>query len=282
MSATRPVSAACRTIVDAAPASGRWNMAVDEALLETAVAQADVARHSGAGACATVECPGSACTVRWYQWDVATLSLGYFQSPQDARRDPFLTGLPIVRRLSGGGAIVHHHELTYSCTIPASHPWASRPRELYAAVHERMIAVLAGFGIDCALRGRTQADARQAFLCFGRGDDFDVVLGRHKVLGSAQRRRKGAILQHGSLVLAASEFAPGFPGVLDLADRDDLTVADLVEAFSSAVGGLFGATLEFGDLTPQEAARAAELAASDAEFPGDGRANCEMPRCDSV
>src|SRR5262245_38955299 len=61
----------CRLIVDPLPASGRWNMAVDEALLETAVG-------------------GGPCTVRWYRWDQATLSLGYFQAPEEATRDPRL------------------------------------------------------------------------------------------------------------------------------------------------------------------------------------------------
>jgi hypothetical protein len=152
-------------------------MAVDETLLDSAAE--------------------GICTVRWYRWEQATLSLGYFQSQEEALADSRLRDLPIVRRLSGGGAIVHHHELTYSCAVPALHPLAAAPRRLYSAVHEGIIGVLAEFGYEAALRGTNAPALGAEYLCFGRMDDFDVVMGGHKVLGSAQRRRKGAVLQHG-------------------------------------------------------------------------------------
>src|SRR5262249_39981803 len=148
---------------DPQPASGRWNMAVDEALLEAAMG-------------------GGPCTIRWYRWDQATLSLGYFQDPQDAVHDPRLAGLPVVRRLTGGGAIVHEHELTYSCAVPARHGLARDLRGLYRAVHERVIQVLAGFGFSASLRGNVVPGRWGEFLCFARGDDFDVVMGDSKVL----------------------------------------------------------------------------------------------------
>src|SRR5205085_6928409 len=103
--------------------------------------------------------------------------------------------MPIVRRLSGGGAIIHHHELTYSCAVPAGHNLARDPRQLYAAVHERIISVLAEFDVPAALRGATRPSQSQEFLCFARGDDFAVSVVVPKGLGSAHRHRKGAILQ---------------------------------------------------------------------------------------
>lgn len=110
------VSVPCRAILESDPASGAWNMAVDEALLESALAQGMFA-------------------VRLYRWDGATLSLGYFQKPEEATGDPRLAGLPRVRRLSGGGAILHHHEWTYSCVLPPGHPIAAVPHLLYETVH---------------------------------------------------------------------------------------------------------------------------------------------------
>lgn len=195
----------CTLIIDVPPHPGAWNMAVDEALLEAAVA-------------------GAEPVVRWYQWEVATLSLGYFQQPDDATlRDPRWSGLPVVRRLSGGGAILHHHELTYSCALPASHLLTNDPYQIYLAFHNAIINVLRPMGFDVRLRKtRFGKDGpAEAFLCFQRGDEMDVVIGTDKVLGSAQRRRRGAVLQHGSLVLRRSEFAPQFPGLFDLSSEAD-------------------------------------------------------------
>ena len=215
---------ACRVIVDPQPAGGGWNMAVDEALLESAVG-------------------GGRCTVRWYRWERATLSLGYFQSRDEMLSCRRLTGLPVVRRLSGGGAIVHHHELTYSCTVPAAHALSRNLHGLYTAVHESVIKVLREFGFSSCLRGNSLPGRRGEFLCFGRGDDFDVIMGGCKVLGSAQRRRKGAVLQHGSLILRRSEWVPEFPGVFDCGERA-ISETDLLERLSAEMGALFSTRWE--------------------------------------
>src|SRR5262249_39204661 len=78
-----------------------------------------------------------------------------------------------------------------------------------------------------------------AFLCFGRGDLRDVVLKGHKIVGSAQRRRRGGILQHGSVLLRRSDHAPQFPGLLDLAPSVVLGT-DFAIAASASIGALFG------------------------------------------
>lgn len=196
----------CHLVIDEPAHSGAWNMAVDEALLEAAVA-------------------GAEPVLRWYRWDQATLSLGYFQNADESLAGSPQAGLPVVRRLSGGGAIVHHHELTYSCALPPTHPLTIDPYQLYLVIHNAVINVLQPLGFDVRLRAsRFGKDGpTEAFLCFSRGDEMDVVLGNHKVLGSAQRRRKGAVLQHGSLVLRQSESVPLFPGLFDLARPVDET-----------------------------------------------------------
>lgn len=212
----------CQLIIDTPPHSGAWNMALDEALLEAAV--------EGAGP-----------LMRWYQWDAATLSLGYFQKADEWSANPEWASLPVVRRLSGGGAILHHHELTYSCILPASHPLTNDPYQVYLAIHNAVIEVLGPLGFDVRLRAsRFGKDGpAEAFLCFSRGDEMDVVIGTDKVLGSAQRRRRGAVLQHGSLVLRKSEFAPQFPGLFNLAAAvDEVRMLDALARATAAVLGV--------------------------------------------
>ncbi len=228
-----------RVLIEPAPCSGSWNMAVDEVLLEASAANGSSA-------------------LRIYEWDQATVSLGYFQSSEDPSLETRFPKLAKVRRLSGGGAILHHHEVTYSITIADGHPLAASPGVLYEEVHRRVIALLADWGVRVGLRGEAIKFAAEPFLCFSRGDARDIVFGRHKVMGSAQRRRRGAVLQHGSLLLAQSEFAPEFPGLFELAglqkDRREV-VASLSEAL---VGLLPGEPVE-ARLTSAEQQQAEEL-----------------------
>jgi lipoate-protein ligase A len=207
-------------------------MAVDEALLEAALERGE-------------------CTVRWYRWREATVSLGYFQAAEAAAAIPGLCDLPIVRRLTGGGAILHHHEWTYSCAIPPATPLAENPTQIYDRVHEQIVAALVEQGIRSALRGEALVEREGTFLCFGRGDPRDIVLKGHKILGSAQRRRRGAVLQHGSLLLHSSEHAPQFPGLVDLEpERRGLDAAinfEFVSALGVAIGAFFGHATSSGD-----------------------------------
>jgi lipoate-protein ligase A len=187
----------CRLIVETEPNAGAWNMAVDEVLLETAIRE-------------------QTATLRWYRWSEPTLSLGYFQKHSEVDSDPQWSGVPRVRRLTGGGAILHQHEWTYSLALPARQALVKHPEELYDVVHFAVLAVLRAQGFSAALRGQTRKLANEPFLCFSRGDAHDVVASGHKILGSAQRRRKGAVLQHGSLLMRCSPFSPQHPGIEDL------------------------------------------------------------------
>jgi len=118
------------------PAAGAWNMAVDEALLEAAA--------EGQG------------TLRFYRWSEPTLSLGYFQQYADRRQHEPSRQCAVVRRPSGGGAILHDIELTYSLAVPSRHPLALDRLGFYQAVHTALIAVLAEWGIEATMFARPE------------------------------------------------------------------------------------------------------------------------------
>jgi lipoate-protein ligase A len=222
--------AACRLLLESEPHSGAWNMAVDEALLETAVRE-------------------GLATFRWYRWSEPTLSLGYFQVESEVPNDPKWSRLPVVRRLTGGGAILHDREWTYSFTVPAGATLAAHPVALYDLVHGALIDLIRRYGLAADKRGETPPTVPEPLLCFSRRDAHDVVVCGHKVVGSAQRRRKGAVLQHGSLLLRRPELAPGHLGVEDLGLSGTFSTDELAaipERWSEAVfaGSLTAAELQ--------------------------------------
>jgi lipoate-protein ligase A len=206
----RDTLAPCRLMVDL-PAAGAWNMAVDEVLLESAA-------ESGR------------CSLRFYRWSEPTLSLGYFQRAAQRMVHAGSRECALVRRQTGGGAIMHDQELTYSLAMPVAHPLAEDARRLYATAHEALVCVLARCGVQATLctEPAELAAADEPFLCFERRSRGDVLLRTSKICGSAQRRRRGAILQHGSLLLERSRQAPELPGVRELSGQT-LDVSRLIE-----------------------------------------------------
>lgn len=219
-------------------------MAVDESLLESAISH-------------------ETCTLRWYRWNEPTISLGYFQNNEDESQNDTWKHLPRVRRLSGGGAILHHHELTYSFAVPSSHPLSKSLPDLYLTIHQPLIDVLSHHGLNIEFRGTSVTSKTEPFLCFGRGDERDLVYQGQKILGSAQRRRRGAVVQHGSLLLVTSEFAPHFPGLLNQTQQTSLYrdpfLTTLTEEFSQAISQAIDLPLQSQNLNDEESALAAQL-----------------------
>ena len=204
---------------------GPWNMALDQWMLESAIADS------------------SAAIVRTYAWAVPTLSLGYFQRLEDARSEARWADAPLVRRATGGGAIWHDRELTYTVALPNGHPLARRSTDLYGAVHRAIAGLLVERGIPAGRRG--EAGARHVpdrpLLCFQDRAADDLLVEGTKVLGSAQRRRSGALWQHGSLLLAASPTAPELRGISDLngaseADDPETWVVEVQDRIVAALG----------------------------------------------
>lgn len=186
----------CRLIVDE-PRNGVRNMAIDEALLWSAATEGTT-------------------TLRFYRWSEPTLSVGYFQAAADRARHAASLSCPLIRRRSGGGAILHHYELTYSLAIPAAELSDKYSRQLYLAFHETLAATLAEVGLPCQI-AVAEPSRDDQFLCFARRASGDLLRGGDKICGSAQRRRRNALLQHGSVLLRRSPWAPELPGIGDLA-----------------------------------------------------------------
>jgi lipoate-protein ligase A len=221
-------------------------MGVDEALLEAAAADGQ-------------------CTVRFYRWQEPTLSLGYFQPYAERWRHAASSRSAVVRRSSGGGAILHDVELTYSFTVPNSHPLALNRLRLYGAVHTALIEALAHWGVEASMFQRPNqkplpdSASRQPFLCFQRRSPGDVLVGGAKVAGSAQRRRQGAVLQHGSVLLARSAAAPELDGLNELTGKA-FRAEELLEAWRERLAATLRITWHQTELSDQQCHRATLLA----------------------
>lgn len=190
--------------------------------------------------------PHAPIVVRIYRWKTPTLSLGHFQSIEqlldsvDTQSYPSLRILPWVKRRTGGGAILHDREWTYSVTVPQAVKLGGvegqvggekgASQGLYQAVHRSIADGLRGLGLQaefsqectCPVQGRMDRSSRQkvggseeGFLCFNRRSPLDLVVGGSKILGSAQRRGSGGIMQHGSLLMKASDHYPAIKGIED-------------------------------------------------------------------
>lgn len=187
-------------------------MAADEAMLETAA-------NSGVA------------SMRFYHWSVPTFTLGYFQQ-SSGREDANLTSLPWVRRSTGGAGIVHHHELTYSLVLPSGSEWKSSESWI-CRFHRLILDVLSDFGIAGKLVVCGEELKVGEVLCFLHQTPGDLVIAGSKVAGSAQRKFRGALLQHGSLLLRQSEFAPQLLGMEDLAARDLFSPSELANLLTT-------------------------------------------------
>ncbi len=170
------------------PFDGAMNMAVDHAILE-AVAAGRVPP-----------------TLRFYAWKPACLSLGYMQKITDADRDRLAArGWDLVRRLTGGRAILHTNELTYSVAVRAGNPIvAGDIVQSYRRLSRALLAGLEQLGAAPQADKQKKRPARRENrpVCFEVPSHYEITIGGKKLVGSAQVRKFDAVLQHGSLPLA--------------------------------------------------------------------------------
>jgi lipoate-protein ligase A len=159
---------------DPTPRSAALNMALDEALLESADRPA----------------------IRFYRWDHPALSFGYFGKFRDV--EPFAAERELVRRWTGGGIVFHGNDLTYSISIPSStEDLTNSSRAIYTAVHEALRKTIEESGHPAELA--TSESERVSDSCFAHPVTADVVSGNRKIAGAAHRRTRAGLLHQGSI-----------------------------------------------------------------------------------
>ncbi|MDR4888894.1 biotin/lipoate A/B protein ligase family protein [Fredinandcohnia sp. QZ13] len=182
--------------IDSGNCSPEFNMALDEALLD----------WNSEG-----KIPP---TIRFYGWNPATLSIGYFQKVE---REIDLEavkkyGLGFVRRPTGGRGVLHDQELTYSVIVSEEHPEMPKTvTEAYRVISEGVLQGFRKLGLDAYFAVPRTAEEREGLknprsaVCFDAPSWYELVVEGRKVAGSAQTRQKGVILQHGSILLDIDE-----------------------------------------------------------------------------
>lgn len=177
-----------RLIVDAGPRPGVENMAIDQALLERVKAE-------------------GLPSLRFYRWGPPCLSLGRNQPvPAALAEAAARRGLDIIRRPTGGAAVLHDQELTYSVAVPVGA--LGSPRETYHALNRALVAGLRRLGVTASVVGEPNGGTTPLDLtgpCFRGAAPGEVAVGELKLIGSAQRRDGKTLLQHGSLLLAGDQ-----------------------------------------------------------------------------
>ncbi len=248
------------------PAAGAWNMAVDEAILE-AVGRGE-----------------SPPTLRLYAWSPPCLSLGRNQPAALVDEERLRAkGWHWVRRPSGGGAILHTDELTYAVIAPADHPlMRGGVLASYRRIAAALVDALRALGVPAEVAGSAAEHAPAPDVCFTRPSDYEIHVGGRKILGSAQARRGGAVLQHGSLPLwgdlgriaealrfedeaaRRAEAASVRQKAITVAEAlgREVEWAEVARAFRIAFAGSLGTTFQWGVLTPSEREAAVSLLAA--------------------
>jgi lipoyl(octanoyl) transferase len=175
-----------RLIVESGPCTGAWNMAVDESIME-AVAASRVPP-----------------TLRFYRWNPPCVSLGKRQplagiATDNCRRD----GVDIVRRPTGGLAILHTDELTYSLITRSDDPRAAGAiLDSYRQLSRGLVAGLELLGVSVQMQPVSPGGSHSSSAaCFEAPSAYEITCGGRKLMGSAQTRPYGKLLQHGSLPL---------------------------------------------------------------------------------
>lgn len=159
---------------DLQPLPAALNMAVDEALLESATEP----------------------VLRFYRWRRPSISFGYFGRYAEAASQA--NGREIVRRWTGGGIVPHEDDLTYTIIVPAADPFFARSSlEVYAAIHDAIRRALEANGVAALLANSVSPKVSEN--CFANAVRADVISDGHKIAGAAHRRSRAGLLHQGSI-----------------------------------------------------------------------------------
>jgi lipoate-protein ligase A len=246
------------------PARGAWNMAVDESILE----------HIGRGE--------SIPTLRLYAWTPACLSLGHAQPFTDVDMVRLKErGWEVVRRATGGRAILHTDELTYSVIAPVNEPRVEGSvLESYNRLAQALLLAVKNLDIPVEMKeGKANDSGTPNPVCFEVPSTYEITVNGKKLIGSAQARKKEGVLQHGSLPLTgdltricqalvfenesarenASKRLLERATTVESALGRGVSWENAAQAFVDAFEAQLGLRLERGELFESESRRADEL-----------------------
>jgi lipoate-protein ligase A len=237
-------------------------MAVDQAILESAAAGS------------------SPPTLRLYAWDPVCLSIGYAQPVADVDRAKVAgEGWSLVRRPSGGTAVLHREELSFAMAAPESHPVAAGGvLALYRRLSGPLVLALRLMGLEAQAEPGATSRGREP-ICFLIAAPYEITVNGKKLVGSAQRRRRGGVLQHGTIPLAgdltpicrmiryrddaARAEAEGrlraLMTTVELASGRRVGWEEMASALAEALARELDVRLEPGNLTLEERRRAEQL-----------------------
>ena len=221
-------------LIDSGYLDAYTNMAIDEAVF------------------AMREKLGLPASLRFYSWRPAAVSIGYFQRIEDPSLQEYKRQkLTIVRRFTGGGAILHRNEITYSLACSTHEFPAFRDIvKTQQLVHRAIILGLQNLGINAELE-RKETKGPDPYFCFVTPSKYDVVEEGRKIAGSAQRRRNRAFFQHGSILMDNNITSES---IKEKKDRGKI-IDSLVWGFEKGLG----IRLLPGHLTKQEVELSQEL-----------------------
>lgn len=254
------------------PSPGPWNMAADEAIL-------------------TVVRKGEAPpTLRFYTWGTPSISLGSAESYHDLDLEAIAArGWEVLRRASGGAAVLHQGQLGYSIVLPAAHPiWSGDLVRSYERLSRPLLAAFRTFG---ATVGAAPPEANRAFIqdapalarrsCFGALGPYEIVTDRKKLVGNSQIRRKDSAVQHGVIQVSGGQgplghvmagdseerealatYLESHVGSLEDALRRPVRIDEVVECLASAFQDVLDIGLQPGTLSEAEHQASAELVAA--------------------
>ena len=254
-------------VIENSPTRGAWNMAVDEAILESVTTGAALP------------------TLRLYAWEPACLSLGVAQPFAEVDEDALAAhGWDVVRRPTGGRAILHTDELTYAVIAPVSEPrLRGKILESYLRLSQALLRALEILELSPEANEKPPENDSKSFnpVCFEVPSNYEITVNGKKLIGSAQARRNEGVLQHGTLpltgdltrIITALKFKDAQAQesakqrLLDHATTVERSLGraptwqQAAEAYKAAFSEVLNLTLVPGSLSPQEEARAAELMA---------------------
>ena len=230
-------------------------------------------------------------TVRFYGWSPATLSIGYFQKAQEVDFEAVAReGIGFVRRPTGGRAVLHDKELTYSIIVSERYPGIpANVTEAYRVLSEGLLLGFRGLGLAAEMVQLATEEEKEKYAsagsaaCFDSPSWYELVVEGRKVAGSAQVRQKGVVLQHGSILLdmnvdqlfrllkfsnekVAERMKQSFTSkavaindLLRAQGKEAVTMGEVEHSFRRGIAQGMGIELEESALTPYEEELAAAL-----------------------